>query len=72
MLGGQNAGWSVIASGLIGWDVKALVDVDNDGSADVIVQNEADGVTYFADLNQGVFAGWGVVSGALPSDWQVV
>ncbi|MDP2803740.1 MAG: hypothetical protein Q8O26_17860, partial [Phreatobacter sp.] len=69
MLGGTNAGWSVVANGLAGWDVRGSADVDNDGYRDVIVQNTANGTTYYADMNNGAFAGWGTVSGALGTQW---
>jgi Ca2+-binding RTX toxin-like protein len=71
MLGGTNAGWGVVASGLTGWDVRGTADVDNDGYLDVVVQNTATGVTYYADMNAGLFAGWGVVSSPLGADWIV-
>jgi hypothetical protein len=35
------------------------------------VQNTATGVTYYADMNAGLFAGWGVVSSPLGADWIV-
>ncbi|WP_371134597.1 FG-GAP-like repeat-containing protein, partial [Phreatobacter sp.] len=47
-------------------------DVDNDGYRDVIVQNTANGTTYYADMNNGAFAGWGTVSGALGTQWLAV
>ncbi|MBY0362448.1 MAG: hypothetical protein K2X45_11145 [Phreatobacter sp.] len=72
MLGGTNAGFNVIASGLTGWDVRGSADVDNDGYRDVIIQNLADGTTYFADMNNGTFGGFGTVSGALGTQWVAV
>jgi Ca2+-binding RTX toxin-like protein len=69
MLGGTNAGWGVVANGLVGWDVRSVADVDNDGYLDVIVQNTANGTTYYADINGGLFTGWGTVSGVLGTDW---
>ncbi|MDP2800899.1 MAG: hypothetical protein Q8O26_03365, partial [Phreatobacter sp.] len=66
------AGFNVIANGLAGWDVRGSADVDNDGWRDVIVQNLADGTTYFADMNNGVFGGFGTVSGALGTQWLAV
>jgi serralysin len=72
MLGGTNAGWGVVASGLAGWDVRGSADVDNDGWRDVIVQNTSNGTTYYADMNAGAFGGWGTVSGALGTQWLAV
>jgi hypothetical protein len=73
MLGGAHtgAGWGVVANGLAGWDVRGTADVDNDGYLDVLVQNAGDGTTYYADMNNGGFAGWGAVTGALGTDWVV-
>jgi hypothetical protein len=72
MLGGTNAGWGVVATGLAGWDIRGSADVDNDGWRDVIVQNQSDGTTYYADMNAGTFAGWGTVAGALGTQWVAV
>jgi hypothetical protein len=56
----------------VGWDIGPLADLDNDGYADVVIQNQANGTTYFADMNAGAFAGWGVVSGAVGAEWALV
>jgi hypothetical protein len=61
-----------VANGLAGWDIRGSADVDNDGHRDVIIQNLADGTTYYADMNAGTFAGWGTVSGAIGTQWVAV
>ncbi len=71
MVGGSGFGgtWSVLASGLTGWAVRGMADVDNDGYDDLVVQNTADGTTYWRNIDQGAASGWGVVTGALGTGW---
>lgn len=70
MAGGVNSGWGVVGNGLSGWTVTGLADHDNDGFKDVVIQDAA-GVTYYANMDAGVFQNWQTIATVGP-DWIAV
>jgi hypothetical protein len=51
------------------WVVVGAGDLNRDGFADVVLQQQSSGATLYANMANGVFSGWGVVSNALTPDW---
>jgi hypothetical protein len=64
--GGTFGGWILGANLGTGWRTVGLGDFNRDGASDVLMQNTADGTTYYRDIANGQ---WGSVSGAIGSQW---
>lgn len=62
MANGQLQGWSNAGGPLkslpTDYQVKAVADLNGDGFADIVIQNQADGTAYFGDMAGGAFSGW--------------
>ena len=72
-LSGDGAAWNVATDPLGAQLVlKDAADVDNDGSADLIVQHVTNGQTLYRAMDNGIGTGWGVVSSPLGTEWVVV
>jgi hypothetical protein len=76
MIAGAFAEWGVVSTALTPeWKVVGVGDLNRDGFADVVIQNlEGDagtnpGTTFFANMANGEFSGWGVVTTSLTGDW---
>jgi hypothetical protein len=54
------------------WLLRDGADVDNDGSADLLLQHASTGQTIYRALDGGVATSWGNVSDALGTEWVVV
>jgi hypothetical protein len=72
MAGGVFAGWTKVAVAP-GWQVAGVSDFNGDGNADVVIRDSAAGFStpVFADLHDGVFAGWEVAATAIDATWQI-
>ena len=73
MHGGIFNGWGMATSGLpTGYLVADTADVFNNGHADVIVQQQSTGNTYYAQEGAAGFVQWGNVTSALNTHLHVV
>jgi hypothetical protein len=70
MAGGVNNGLVTVAT-TPGWQVRAVGDLTGNGYADIVIEN-ATGQTLFANMQGGVFRGWGQATTPLTSDYKVV
>jgi hypothetical protein len=69
MAGGVNNGLVPVAT-TPGWQVRAVGDLTGNGYADIVIENAA-GQTLFANMQGGVFNGWGEATPPLTSDYKV-
>ena len=73
MHGGAFSGWGVATTGLTpDYVVADTADVFNNGHADLIVQQQSTGNTYYAEEGASGFQQWGNVASALGSNYHAV
>jgi hypothetical protein len=72
MQGGQPHGWRLGLSALpAGWHAVGGADMSGDGRADILVQNQSNGSTYFVDLASGT-PSWRVVTTSIDSGFRAL
>jgi hypothetical protein len=69
MAGGVNNGLMTVAT-TPGWQVRAVGDLTGNGYADIVIENGA-GQTLFANMQGGVFNGWGEATTPLSPDFLI-
>src|SRR5262245_58617555 len=69
---GHNSGFATASSRLpTDWQARGVADVNNDGFADVIVQQQSTGVTIYAAQGPDGFDHWGDIA-HVGTHWHVV
>jgi hypothetical protein len=72
LLGGAT-NWGIVSSALTPeWKLRAVADINRDGSVDAVIQHEGNGSILYANMANGTFSGWNVVNQALDSNWLAV
>ena len=66
--------WSYIARGVpTAWKIAAIMDINNDGNADLIWQNSTTGDATVWYMNGAQWTGtWDYVAHGVPTDWKIV
>ena len=73
MQGGVFNGWGEATLPLSpDFLITDAVDLFNNGHADLIVQQQSTGATYYAEQGSDGFLGWGTVASSLGPHWQAV
>jgi hypothetical protein len=63
--------WAALSNPMLGWVVDGVADINGDGFADIVIQNQSTGQTMFADMRGGQFNGWGTATTGLTTDYRV-
>jgi hypothetical protein len=72
MHGGTFQGFNVVSAALpVDFKAVGAGDINGDGFADVVVQQQSTGLTLYASMANGVFSGWNLVTASVGTDWQV-
>jgi hypothetical protein len=73
MQGGVFSGWGKATTPLSpDYLIIDAVDLFNNGQADLIMQQQITGATYYAEEGSDGFLQWGVVTSSLGPKWQAV
>jgi ELWxxDGT repeat protein len=72
MHGGTFQNFNVVTAALPAeFHAVGAGDINGDGFADVVVQQQSTGLTLYASMANGVFSGWNLVTASIGTDWQV-
>jgi hypothetical protein len=68
---GHSTPWGVVALNASGFTMRGTADLDNDGYADILMQNNATGEAWWIDMNAGETGAWNRLAAAVGTGWVI-